>query len=81
MRLLGFRLRLELLNLLALIFDFLLLRLHLRLGLRVGIFLVLHRIANYVACTAAHNTADRGARERMAYGGAVSPSLQRPFSR
>ena len=69
-RLLGFRLRLELLNLLALILDLLLLLLHLRLGLLVGGFLILHRIANCKASTTAHNTADRGTRQRMAYRGA-----------
>ncbi len=68
-RSLGFRLRFELLDLLALILDFLLLRLYLLLGLRVGVFLVLHRIPNYVASAAAHNTSNRGARERMTYGG------------
>ena len=67
-RLLSFGLRLHLLDLLVLILDFLLLLLYLLLGLRVGIFLVLHRIANYVASATAHNTADRGARERMTYG-------------
>src|ERR1700679_2189613 len=66
--LLGFRLRLELLDLLALILDFLLLRLHLLLGLGVGVLRILHRIAYYVTSTTAQNTADQRTRERMAYG-------------
>jgi hypothetical protein len=53
------------LDLLSLILDFLLLLIHLRLGLRVGVFLVLHRIANYVASAAAQHTTDCGACERM----------------
>src|SRR5580704_6172787 len=56
--LLGFRLRLQLLDLLALILDFLLLRLHLRLGLCVGVLRILHRIADYVAGTTAEHTTD-----------------------
>src|SRR5580698_7331954 len=66
--LLGFRLRLQLLDLLALILDFLLLRLHLRLGLCVGVLRILHRIADYVAGSTAEHTTDCRARERMAYG-------------
>src|SRR5208337_3343625 len=68
-RLLGFRLRLQLLDLLALILDLLLLRLHLLLGLCVGVFLVLHRIADYIAGTTAQNATDRSPRERMAHSG------------
>ena len=54
-------------NLLTLILDLLLLLLHLLLGLCVGVFLILHRIADYIAGTTTQNTADRGARQRMAY--------------
>jgi hypothetical protein len=67
-RLLGFRLRLHLLDLLALILDFLLLLLHLGLGLRIGVLRILHRIADYVASSAAEDTTERGARQRMADG-------------
>src|SRR5260370_15634767 len=67
-RLLGFRLRSQLLDLLALTLDLLLLPLHLPLGLRGGVLLILHRIADYIAGSAAQNTTNRGARERMAYG-------------
>src|SRR5260370_690052 len=67
-RLLGFRLRPHLLDLLALTLDLLLLPLHLPLGLRAGIFLILHRVADYVTGAATQNTTDRGAGERMAYG-------------
>ena len=67
-RLLGFRLRLELLDLLALILKFLLLRLHLLLSLCVGVLLIQHRVADYVAGATAQNTTDQGARERMTYG-------------
>jgi hypothetical protein len=56
------------LNLLALILYFLLLLLHLLLGLRVGIFLILHRIADYVAGATAQKTTERGACQRMAHG-------------
>src|SRR5260370_7445436 len=48
-RLLGFRLRPHLLDLLALTLDLLLLPLHLPLGLPGGVFLILHRIPDYIA--------------------------------
>ena len=64
-----------------LILDFLLLRLYLLLGLRVGVFLVLHRIANHVASAAAHNTTDRGPRERMTHGRAYDCSRSGTYCR
>ena len=55
-------------DLLALTLDLLLLPLHLLLGLRGGVLLILDRIADYIAGAAAQKTTNRGARERMAYG-------------
>jgi hypothetical protein len=79
--LLGFRLRPELLDLLALILDFLLLRLDLSLGLRVGVLRILQRIADYVAGTTAQSTADQRARERMAYGGTDNRTASSTYRR
>jgi hypothetical protein len=59
----------QLLNLHPLRLDLLLLLLDLSLSLLIGIFLILHRVADYVAGTAAEYAADRSARERMAYCG------------
>lgn len=56
----------KLLNLHALLLDFLLLLLHLSLGLLIRSFLVLHRVPDPVAGYSAHCAADRGARTRMA---------------
>ena len=66
--LLGLALLSQLLNLLPLRFDLTLLLIHLRLSLRIGVFLVLHRVADYVAGTAAQNATDCSARQRMAHG-------------
>src|SRR5713101_12302 len=57
----GFLLPLQLLNLLPLLFDFLLLLLHLRLSLLIRGFLILHRVANREPCTW---SADGGADNR-----------------
>jgi len=62
----GLALLSQLLNLHPLRLDLLLLLLDLSLSLLIGIFLILHRVADYVAGTAAEYAADRSARERMA---------------
>jgi len=64
----GLLLALHLFDLLALIFNFLLLLLQLRLRLLIGVFLILHRVANRKAAYATHRTTDRGACSRMANG-------------
>src|SRR5712664_3170290 len=64
-RLLGLALLPQLLNLHPLRLDLLLLLLDLSLSLLVGILLILHRVADYVAGATAHNAADCSARERM----------------
>jgi len=58
----------ELLDLLALLLDFLLLSLHLRAGLILSVFLVLHMIADRVAGYAAQARTDGGTRARMTDG-------------
>jgi hypothetical protein len=60
----------KLLNLHALLLDFLLLLLDLSLGLLIGGFLVLHRVADCVTGYSAHCAADRSARTWMANRGA-----------
>ena len=65
----GFLLTLHLLNLLTLLFQFLLLLLELCLSLLVGVLIVLHRVTDYIASATAQNTADRRARARRADGG------------
>jgi hypothetical protein len=59
-RLFGLGLRLQLLDLPALLLNLLLLRLYLRLRLRVRIFIVLHRIADDEAGPGTKRAADRG---------------------
>jgi hypothetical protein len=53
-----------LLKLLTLIFDFLLLRVNLGLGLSIRVFIVLHLVTHYVSANSADACADSGARER-----------------
>ena len=62
----SFRLRLELLNLSPLLLDFRLLRLQLRLGLRLLILVVLHRVTHDEASARAERAADRCTRARSA---------------
>src|SRR5208282_2751409 len=66
----GFLLPLQLLNLLTLLFQLLLLLLDLRLGLLVGVLIVLHRITDCEAARSSHGRADSSACERCADGGA-----------
>jgi hypothetical protein len=63
----GLVLTLHLLKLLPLIFDFLLLRLDLALGLSLLIFIVLHLVTHYVSAEPADTCADSRARKRSAY--------------
>ena len=60
----------KLLNLHALLLDFLLLLLDLSLGLLIGSFLILHRVPDGVTAYSAHCAADRGAGTWMADRGA-----------
>src|SRR6202158_1358001 len=61
----GLALALHLLKLLTLIFDFLLLRLNLALGLSIRVFIVLHLIADHVSANSSDASADRRAREQI----------------
>src|SRR5882762_6586982 len=58
----GFLLPLHLLNLLPLLFDFLLLLLNLSLGLLIRGFLILHRVADCESSHSAESRANRGSR-------------------
>jgi hypothetical protein len=68
--LLGFSLTLHLLNLLLLIFDLPLLRTNLRLGLRLGVLVVLHLVAYGVSAQRTDSAADCGTCQRVADRGA-----------
>jgi len=65
--LLGLVLALHLLKLLTLIFDFLLLRVNLGLGLSICVFVVLHLVTHYVSANASDTRADSRARKRSTY--------------
>jgi hypothetical protein len=69
-QLFGVLVLLHLLDLAALLFDFLLLLLNLALRLGVGILVVLHLIADYEAGACSEATTDRRPRQRMAHSGA-----------
>jgi len=60
-------LALHLLKLLTLIFDFLLLRVNLGLGLSICVFVVLHLVTNHVSANASDTRADGRARKRSTY--------------
>src|SRR5208283_5256882 len=66
----GFTLILQLLNLLLLVLDLLLLRSNLRLSLSVGVFLILHLVADRVPAKRADAAADCGTRQRVTDSGA-----------
>jgi hypothetical protein len=77
----GFLLPLHLLELLPLLFNFLLLLLHLSLGLLIRGFLILHRVADRESCDSAESRANRGARAGRADCGTNDRSGRSTYTR